>query len=189
VIDVLARNWGFVALRGAAAIIFGLFALLDPAITLLVLVLVYGAYVFVDGVAAVISVLRGRRQQPHSVAILVSGLAGIIVGVIAFLMPGITAAVFVFLIAAWAIVTGVLQIAAAIRLRREISGEWMLILAGALSVIFGLLLATFPRTGALTLVMWLGAFALVFGVVVLGLAFRLRRWVGRPHADAIPHSA
>jgi uncharacterized membrane protein HdeD (DUF308 family) len=188
-IDVMARNWGLVALRGLVAVVFGLLAIFDPGITLIALVYVYAAYAIVNGVAEVVSVIRNRRGEPHWVAVLLSGLVSIAAGVIAVLLPGITAILLVFLIAGWAIVTGVLEIVAAIRLRKVITGEWLLILTGVLSVVFGIFLAAFPGAGALGLVIWIGAYAIVIGIMLLALAFRLRQWGHSPTLGATPRPA
>ncbi len=173
---ILTRNWRLVAVRGVLAIIFGLFALFHPAIALGALVFVFGIYACIDGIALISSALANRGAQPHWVAVLIGGIVGIIAGVIAFMEPGVTAAAFVFLIAIWAIVMGISEIVAAIRLRKEIGGEWLLALAGVLSVAFGLVLFSRPGAGALVLVIWLGVYALMFGVVLLALALRLRQW-------------
>lgn len=174
--DMLARNWKWVALRGALAVAFGALTAFNPAITLTVLVLFYGGFTLADGVFTVFWTISNRRGEPHWVALLVGGIAGIGVGVITFLMPGVTALVLLYLIAAWAVITGVMQVIAAIRLRKVMTGEWLLALAGVLSVLFGLLLFAFPGAGALTVVIWIGAFAMVLGIVLLGLAVRLRAW-------------
>jgi len=175
-IDVMARNWGWVALRGILAVLFGLITIVDPALTLLTLVLLYGAYALIDGIASIVSVVANRRGQPHWIAMLVGGVAGIAVGVITFVVPAITATVLVLLIAAWAIVTGVTQVVAAFRLRKEIRGEWFLMLTGALSVAFGAVLLARPTAGALALAIWIGVYVLVVGVAWIVVAFRLRRW-------------
>jgi uncharacterized membrane protein HdeD (DUF308 family) len=182
--ELLTRNWGLVVLRGLAALAFGLFTLFYPGISLAALVLVFGAFAFADGVFAAIAAIANRRGEPHWVALLLSGLAGIAIGVITFLRPGITAVVLLAFIAAWAIITGVGEIAAAIRLRRLISNEWLLGLAGVLSVLFGVLLIAMPGVGALAVVLWIGAYATVMGIIWLVLAFRLRRW-GRLHGIGV----
>lgn len=175
-VDMLARNWWILAVRGVAAILFGIAAFLWPDITLLVLVLLFGAYALVDGIFAVIAGIAARREQERWWMMILNGLAGIAIGVLTLLWPGITALVLLYFIAAWAILTGVFEIAAAIRLRREIEGEWLLALAGITSVIFGILLVALPGPGALALTWLIGAYALVFGILMLVLAFRLRRW-------------
>ena len=171
---LLSRNWGWIALRGLAAVVFGLLTLFDPRISLTALVLLWGAYAFVDGIFAIVSAVRDRRQEPHWVSLLVTGIAGVVAGLLTFFVPGITALVLLYFIAAWALVTGIAEIVAAVRLRKVITGEWMLALAGLLSVIFGVFLFAFPGAGALTIVLWIGAYALVLGIVLLVLAFRLR---------------
>ena len=171
---LLSRNWGWIALRGLAAVVFGLLTLFDPRISLTALVLLWGAYAFVDGIFAIVSAVRDRRQEPHWVSLLVTGIAGVMAGLLTFFVPGITALVLLYFIAAWALITGIAEIVAAVRLRKVITGEWMLALAGLLSVIFGVFLFAFPGAGALTIVLWIGAYALVLGIVLLVLAFRLR---------------
>lgn len=188
-IQTLARNWGWVALRGVAAVLFGLITLFNPAISLAALVLVFGAYALVYGIFTIIAAVANRRDEPHWVALLISGILGIGIGIITFLMPGITAVALLYVIAAWAIATGIAEIAAAIRLRKEISGEWMLILAGVLSVLFGIVLFLFPGAGALAVVLWIGVYALVFGFLQIALAYRLRRWHReRPRESTAPRA-
>lgn len=171
---LLSRNWGWIALRGVAAVVFGLLTLFDPSISLAALVLVWGAYAFVDGIFSVVSAVRDRREEPHWVSLLVTGIAGVVAGLITFFVPGITALALLYFIAAWAFITGIAEIVAAVRLRKVITGEWMLALAGALSVLFGVFLFVFPGAGALAVVLWIGAYALLFGIMLLVLAFRLR---------------
>jgi uncharacterized membrane protein HdeD (DUF308 family) len=134
----------------------------------------FGAYAFVDGVLAIISAVRAARGHKRWGAFLFEGIAGILASLCAFFVPGLTLAFLIFLIAGWAIITGVLEIAAAIRLRRHISGEWLLIVAGAISILFGIALYVAPIAGAIVIVWWLGAYALIFGILLLVLAFRLR---------------
>ena len=167
-------------MRGVAALIFGLLTLMNPAITLAVLVLFFGAYALVDGIFAVVTAIANRRGEPHWVGLLIAGLAGIVIGVCTFLAPGITATLLLFFIAAWAIIVGVAELTAAFRLRKIVTGEWMLVLAGILAVALGLLLLTRPAVGALAVVLWIGAYALVSGLLLIGLAFRLRS-LGRLH--------
>jgi len=181
---LLSRNWGWIALRGLAAVVFGLLTLFDPRISLTALVLLWGAYAFVDGIFAIVSAVRDRRQEPHWVSLLVTGIAGVVAGLLTFFVPGITALVLLYFIAAWALITGIAEIVAAVRLRKVITGEWMLALAGLLSVIFGVFLFAFPGAGALTIVLWIGAYALVLGIVLLVLAFRLRAGGGARSAAA-----
>jgi uncharacterized membrane protein HdeD (DUF308 family) len=174
VLPVLSRNWWALALRGLAAILFGVLAFVWPGITLWALVLLFGAYMLVDGIFAIVAAVRGAGRETRWWLLLVEGVLGVLAGIVAFLWPDITALALLYLVAAWAIVTGVLQIVAAIRLRQEIEGEWALILGGILSVIFGLLLAVLPGPGILALVWLIGAYAVVSGVLLIVLAFRVR---------------
>lgn len=182
-VDSLARNWWAVVLRGLAAIVFGIIAILAPGISLAALVLVYGAYAFADGILAIVTAIR-RHGTDRWWVLLLEGLAGIAAGLVTLFWPGITALVLLYIIAAWALVTGALEVAAAIRLRKAISGEWLLALSGILSIGFGVLLILFPGPGALAVVLWIGAYAIVFGALLLALGFRLRSlWTHHtPHA-------
>jgi uncharacterized membrane protein HdeD (DUF308 family) len=171
---VLARNWWALALRGVAAVLFGIMAFAWPGMTLGVLVLLYGAYALVDGVLAIIAAVAGRTSGMPWWALLLEGVLGITVGILTFAWPGITALVLLYLIAAWAVATGVFEVVAAIRLRREIRGEWLLALSGIISVLFGIALVINPVGGALAVVWLIGAYAIAFGVLLIALGFRLR---------------
>jgi uncharacterized membrane protein HdeD (DUF308 family) len=171
-VNDLARHWWVIGLRGLAAIIFGILAFVWPGMTLAVLVLLFGAYALVDGILDIIVAVRG--DAPHRVMLVVEGVVGILAGLAAFAWPGLTALVLLYIIAFWAIVTGVLEIVEAIRLRRAISNEWALIIGGVLSVLFGIVLLAAPGTGALAVVFIIGAYAVIFGIALLGLAWRLR---------------
>ena len=171
----LSRTWWILAVRGAVAVLFGLLALIWPEITLLALVLVFGAYAFVDGVFALIAAVRGPELAGGSRGWLVlEGLLGIGAGIVALVWPGITALALLWVIAFWAVLTGVLEIVAAVRLRRLLDNEWLLVVAGTLSIIFGLILMIWPGSGAIGLVWLIGIYAIAFGIVLGGLALRLR---------------
>jgi uncharacterized membrane protein HdeD (DUF308 family) len=171
----LSRSWWILAVRAVAAVIFGLLALIWPQITLLALVLVFGAYALVDGVFALVAAARGRQLAGGSRGWLVlEGLLGIGAGIVALLWPGITALALLWVIAFWAVLTGVLEIIAAVRLRRVLDNEWLLVVAGALSIVFGLILMIWPGSGAIGLVWLIGIYAIAFGIVLGGLALRLR---------------
>jgi uncharacterized membrane protein HdeD (DUF308 family) len=169
----LARNWWAVALRGVIGIVFGLVALLMPAATMLSLVLVFSAYMLVDGVFAIVSAVRAARRHERWGLLVFEGILNIVVGVLAFMWPGLTVLVFVMLVAAWAIVSGALMLAASFQLNVD-HGRWWLVLGGVASLVYGALLVIAPLIGALVLTWWLGAYALVFGVSLLILGFRLR---------------
>ncbi len=174
-IAALARNWWAVALRGVAAIVFGVLAFLTPGSALLALVLVFGAYAIVEGVLNIVAALRGRTGTPWW-ELMLEGIVSIAAGVIAFAIPGLTALVLLYLIAAWAVVTGVLEIVGAVRLRKHVTGEVWLALSGVLSIAFGVIVALAPAVGALAVVFWIGAYAVIFGAALIALGFRLRRW-------------
>jgi uncharacterized membrane protein HdeD (DUF308 family) len=178
-VDVLSRNWWIFLLRGLAGILFGIITFVAPGISLAALVLLFGVYAFADGVLAMVAAVR-RRGEGRWGMLLLEGVAGIAVGVLTLLWPGITAITLLYLIAVWATVTGVLELVAAVRLRKEIKGEWLLALGGVASIAFGVLVALFPGSGALALVLWIGAYALVFGVLLVVLSFRLRVWGKHP---------
>src|SRR5689334_7495127 len=146
---ILARNWWALALRGLAAVAFGIMVFIWPAITLLVLVVLFGAYAFVDGIFAILAAVRAAGRQQQWGAMLIEGVIGILVAGLALFWPGLTVLALLYLIATWSMLTGIFEIAAAIRLRREIIGEWLLALGGAASILFGLLLVVLPGAGAL----------------------------------------
>src|SRR5918996_5648312 len=171
VLPVLSRNWWLVALRGLAAIVFGVLAFVWPAITLFALVLLFGAYMLVDGIFAIVAAVRAARREARWWLLLIEGVLGVLAGLVAFFWPGLTALALLYFIAAWAIVTGIMEIVAAIRLRQEIEGEWALGLSGLLSVIFGILLVVLPAPAGLLSLVWLvAAYAVATGVLLLILA-------------------
>jgi uncharacterized membrane protein HdeD (DUF308 family) len=173
-LDALARNWWLILLRGVAAIIFGILTFMWPGLTLVTLVLLYGAFSFLDGLFSIAAAVKGGSPMPRWWLALV-GLLGIGVGVITLLWPQITGIVLLMFIAGWAIASGVLQIIGAIRLRKEIEGEWLLIASGVLSVIFGVALIMFPGAGALSLALVIGVFAVAYGVLLIGFSLRLKK--------------
>jgi uncharacterized membrane protein HdeD (DUF308 family) len=170
---LLAQNWWAIALRGVFAIIFGIIALLMPGAAMLALVLLFAAYLLVDGIFAIIAGVRAARSQERWGWLIFEGIVDLVTGVIAVLWPLVTIVAFVFLMGAWAIVTGALLLAASYRLNIP-HGRWLMALAGAISVIWGVLLIIWPLIGALVLTWWMAAYALIFGVAMLVLAFRLR---------------
>jgi uncharacterized membrane protein HdeD (DUF308 family) len=170
----LSMNWSALALRGVIAILFGIVAFLLPGLTLQALVLLFAAYAIVDGVSALVTGIRHPTSNRPDWLLIAGGVAGIVIGIIAVFLPGITALFLVTLIGAWAIITGIAEIAAAWQLRKEISGELLLVLDGAVSVIFGIYLWLFPGLGAISLVWLIALFAVASGVMLLILAFRMR---------------
>jgi uncharacterized membrane protein HdeD (DUF308 family) len=174
-LERVSRDWWIVALQGLAGIVFGTLALVWPGLTLLALVFLFAAYAIADGVLALIRGFRrggdGGRSDPWRIA---RGVVGIAAGVIAFAMPDITAYALLLVIAAWAIVSGVIELIAAYQLRDVIRGEWLLALDGVVAVLFGVALIVFPGAGALAVVWLIGAFAIVSGAILLAIAFRLR---------------
>jgi uncharacterized membrane protein HdeD (DUF308 family) len=172
----LAENWWLLLLRGLAAIAFGLLAFSWPGLTLLTLVLMWGIYAVADGILALWAAIasKGGEIAPRW-WLAVVGIAGVLAGALAFVWPGMTALVLLMFIASWAIVIGVLQIWGAIRLRKEIEGEWLLGLSGVLSVAFGVIMFTQPGAGALAVVWLIGWFAILAGCVYIGLAFQLKK--------------
>ncbi|HEX5013854.1 MAG TPA: DUF308 domain-containing protein [Candidatus Limnocylindrales bacterium] len=170
----MSRDWWIIALQGVAAVVFGVLALAWPGITLLALVFLFAAFAIVDGVLALIRGLRRGADGGPDWWRVVHGVAGIAAGVIAFALPGITAYALLLLIAAWAIVSGGIELMAAYQLRDVLRREWLLALDGLVSIFFGVVLILFPGAGALAVVWLIGAFAIVSGALLLVIAFRLR---------------
>ncbi|HET8577792.1 MAG TPA: DUF308 domain-containing protein [Methylomirabilota bacterium] len=173
-VPVLTRNWWALALRGVFAILFGLSAFAMPRITLAAVILLFGAYAIADGVFAIVAGLRAAERHERWWALLLEGIADIAAGVAAFAWPGLTALLLLYLVSFWAVVTGLLEIAAAVRLRQTVRGEWLLALNGIISVLLGIFLVVFPAGGILAVMFWIGGYAVFFGVLLLSLAFRLR---------------
>jgi uncharacterized membrane protein HdeD (DUF308 family) len=172
-ITTLARNWWALVLRGVLALLFGLAAFVWPGLTILSLTFVFGFYALLDGIFALVAAWSNRSHERWWV-LLLEGLLGIAAGVIAFMSPGITALALLTVIAVWAILTGLMEIIAAIRLRREIENEWWLGLGGLASVVFGVLLLIWPDSGLVTISWIIGAYAIAFGIMMLMLGFRLQ---------------
>lgn len=170
---VLAQNWWAVALRGVFAIILALIAFFWPGATLLSFVLFFSAYMLVDGVFGIVSGIRAASRHQRWSLLILEGILNILVGVIAFIMPGLTLVFFVTLMAVWSLVTGVLEIVAAFKLNPTYGRGWM-IFSGIVSILFGIALLVAPLVGAVVLTWWLGAYALVFGITLIALAFKLK---------------
>jgi uncharacterized membrane protein HdeD (DUF308 family) len=171
---VFAGSWWALVLRGIAAILFGILAFMWPGITLTALVFLFGAYAFVDGVFSIIAGFKSHAENKRWWLLLINGVLSVAAGIFAFAIPVMTAWVLLILIASWAIGTGVFQIVAAIQLRKHITGEWLLVLNGVISILFGVALLYNPVAGALAVVWLIGVYAVVFGILLLALGFKLR---------------
>lgn len=171
----ITRYWWLWLLRGLLAIVLGVLAFIMPGATLAALVMLFGIYLVVDGVFALAAAWRGRGHYGHWWLLLLEGMVDVVAGVLMFLWPGLTALILLYFLAAWAVVSGVLMIAAAIGLRRLIAGEWLLAQGGVLSVLLGVLLLLAPRIGLLVWTWMVGVYALAFGVGLTAFALRLRR--------------
>jgi len=171
---LFSRGWRYLLLRGIAAIAFGLLTWFQPGITLTALLLLFGSYAIVDGVLAIWAAVAGHGAEEYWWVLLLGGLISVAVGALAFTQPHLTALALLFYIAAWAIGTGVVEIVAAIRIRREVRGEWRLILAGLVSVAFGFFLIARPGSGALTVLWLIGTYAVALGIILVMLAFKAR---------------
>ena len=174
-VGVLARNWWALLIRGIAAVVFGVLAFIWPGATIVALVILFGAYAFVDGVFAIVAAIRAARSHERWWPFLLEGIVGIAIAAITFFEPHVTAFALYFTIAAWAFLTGILEIAAAIQLRKQITNELWLILGGVLSLLFGVLMIWRPLAGAIAIVWVIGAYAIMFGILMIGLSLRLRK--------------
>ena len=182
---ILADRWWTFVVRGIAAILFGLLAFLWPGITLTALVLLFGAYALIDGVLSIGAAVTSVRRRGRWWVLIVQGVFGIIAAGVTIVFPGLAALALLYVIAAWALVTGALEVVAAISLRKYLRKEWLLALGGALSMVFGILLMIFPGAGALALVLWIGAYMFVAGCLLVALGLELRTWGRSPDATAL----
>ncbi len=173
-LHTLAKNWWLLLLRGIAGILFGVLAFVWPGITLLTLIIFYGAYALLDGIFAIGAAIRGGDAGTRWWLILV-GVLGIAAGLLTFLWPGLTALALAIFIGAWALIHGIFEIIGAVKIRKEIDNEWWLILSGALSALFGLVILIRPGAGALALVWIIGAYSIIFGALLVGFALRLKK--------------
>ncbi len=174
----LARNWWALVVRGLAGVAFGVITFVWPGITLLALVFLFAAYAFINGVMSIVGAVTAAARDERWLPPVIGGIVGIIASAVAILWPAITVLALVFVIAAWAIITGGFEVAAAIRLRGYVSGEWLLLLGGIASIVFGILVAAVPIAGALVIALWIGAYAFIFGILQIALGIRLRGFRG-----------
>jgi len=180
VLETLKRGWWLLVLRGIFAVAFGILAFVKPNITLAALVLVFGAYALINGIFMLGVGLRAPKGTPGKGTLVFLGLVGVAAGILTFVYPNITALSLLVVIAWWAILTGIFEIAAAVKLRKELTNEWVMILSGALSVAFGVLLIAKPNAGALSIIWLIGIYAVLYGILLLALAFRLKGLVSPP---------
>jgi uncharacterized membrane protein HdeD (DUF308 family) len=178
VVDTFRFNWWLLALRGLIAVLFGVLAFVWPGATLITLVWLFGAFAMVNGILSLILAAKTPKGYSKVGSLIIGGLLGIVAGLLGFVMPGITALGLLILIAAWAIATGVMELLAAVRLHKIITNEWILILAAIASIVFGVILLFQPAAGALALIWLIGTWAVVFGTLLIILAFRMRNWKG-----------
>ena len=173
-LEALKRFWWVPVVRGISGIVFGIIAFAYPGLALATLVLLFGAWVLIDGVFRIVGATAGRASDPDWGFHLIIGILGIVVGILTFRAPGITALALIIYVAAWALMIGAAEIALAVKLRREIKGEWFLILMGLASIIFAALLLWNPGPGALALLWLIASYAIVFGLLAIFFGFRLR---------------
>jgi len=184
--NILSRLWWMTLLRGVAWIVFGILVFRQPGISLVALTFTFGAFALVDGVANISTAIGGRKEHEHWWVLLLAGLCGIGVAALTFLSPGLTALALLFYIATWAVAVGLLEFVAAIRLRKEIEGEFWLALAGLGSIAFGLFLMARPGLGVLSVLLLIAGYAIALGVILVGLAFRVRGLAKRVAAVTKP---
>jgi uncharacterized membrane protein HdeD (DUF308 family) len=180
VTDLLSRYWWLLLIRGVLAVLFGVAAFAWPGMTLAMLILIFAMFAFSDGVLEVVHALSHRKEIEHWILMLLEGLLGIAVGLVTFFAPlaalAAGAIILAMYMAVWAIVTGALRIVMAVRLRKEIDGEWLLGLSGAVSILFGIAILAMPALGALAAVFLVGAWAIVLGITLIMLALKARKF-------------
>lgn len=181
--ELLARSWGLLVFRGVVGVLFGIMAMVWPGMTVLALVILWGAYAIVDGIAAVAMGFAGQGAD-RWIPVL-TGIVGVLAGLVAFVWPGMTAVILLVFIGAWAIVTGVMYLLTAWRVRKEVTGEWLLALTGVASIALGVVLFLQPRAGAVGLVLFIGVLAVVWGVFTLVLGFRMRSLAKHPPTGTV----
>jgi uncharacterized membrane protein HdeD (DUF308 family) len=177
-LHALARNWWMLLVRGIAAVIFGLLALFTPLAAGAALVILFGAYAFVDGIFALFAAIRAVEAKERWLPLLIEGIVGLVIAAITFYDLTLTALALYFTIAAWAFITGVLEVVAAVRLRKLMEHAWLLVLGGICSIAFGGLMVLFPELGVTTVIYLIGAYAVLFGVLMISFSLRLRAHAG-----------
>ena len=183
-VHVLARNWWALLIRGIAAVIFGILAFLWPGATIVAIGILFGVYAFIDGVFAIVAAVRAAEAHARWWPLLIEGIVGLVIAGITVYDIGITLLALYFTIAAWAFITGILEIAAAVQLRKALANEVWLIIGGLASIAFGVLMLWRPMAGALAVIWIIGAYAIIFGITLIALSLRLRK-----HANEMPPAA
>lgn len=173
---ILAMNWWALALRGVAGVVAGVMAWALPELTLFGLTALFGAYALIDGILSLVAAFRAARHREHWWPLLLEGIAGVGVGAATVARPDITLFALLYAVGAWAVITGGLEIFAGFHLRRSLADEWLLVMTGVASVGFGVLLFLAPAPGSVVLASWIGVYLVVFGILMLALALRLRSW-------------
>ncbi|PZF74373.1 HdeD family acid-resistance protein [Taibaiella soli] len=174
-INFFSQYWWMFLLRGVIALLLGLLALFAPGVTFTSLIIFLGAYLFIDGIFSVLSALGARKTLKDWPWYLLSGITGIVIGLITFYHPFATATAVIYMIAFWSLIAGLVEITMAIRLARMIKGEGWYILGGALTILFGILILTNPIAGAITITMLFGIYAVMIGIMLISLSMRLRK--------------
>jgi uncharacterized membrane protein HdeD (DUF308 family) len=187
-LNVYTHNWWSLVLRGLLAVIFGVVAFIMPDVTWTALVFVWGAYAIVDGIFSMVAGFRAPKGHKRWWLMLISGVLGIAAGAVAFLLPVLTGLFLILLMGGWAVATGIVEIVAAIQMRKQIAGEWFLVLSGIASVAFGILLFIDPYAGAVAVVWIIGIYAVMFGILMMILGFKLRGLEHSTHHPT-PHPA
>lgn len=172
-----SRSWETLVARGIVAILFGVIALLFPRLTLGILIFLFAAWVLADGITALIAGLRVTGDGGRSWTLILAGALGILIGIIALVFPAATAIVLLFLIAAWAIVRGIIEIGVAITSPSEVRNRWLLALSGIVSVLFGIAIAVVPGASLLAFIWLIALFAIIYGALQIVLGLRMRQAV------------
>lgn len=185
-LQLFAQRWWIAALRGALALLFGILAFIFPKAALVAMIFIFGIYALLDGIFAIGPALSLKPVRPVLTLLVIEGVAGILAGIFAFAYPGMTAVALVYLAAAWAVLTGGFQILAAVRIRSHLPGEWLMVVGGIASVVLGILLFAMPQAGLVLGVMLVAAYAVLFGILMIGFGLRLRAIATEPKPMSIP---
>ncbi len=183
-LHAIARNWWTWLIRGIAAVIFGLLAWRYPVSAWIAIAILFGAYAFVDGIFAMVATFRAAEHSQRWWPFLIEGIVGLLIAAITFYDIRITLLALYWTIAAWAFITGIMEIVAGIQLRKHISNEFWLILGGVASIAFGILMIYFPLAGALAIAWLISAYAIVFGIIMIGFSLKLRSHAHEPASPA-----